>query len=186
MRPKFLLLLSVLSACTVSAQLVITAGAQFSIAGNIPLTLQNTDLVNNGSFIAGNSTITFTGNFASSISGSQTVQFFGLELNKDNNSSVVLQRAIGITQRILFTSGFLDLNGFNTNLGSIAHLDGEQENSRITGINGGEVLFSTVLNAPASANPGNLGAIITSAQNLGNVVIKRGHQSQVIGSGAGT
>src|SRR5262249_37360711 len=74
--------------------------------------------------------------------------------------------------------------GFNTNLGTTGFLQNENENSRVTGPNGGEVLFDTVLNAPVAANPGNLGAVITSTQNLGDVIIKRGHESQVIGNGA--
>ena len=185
MKSKLLLLLSLLSAYTVSAQLVITPDAQFSIMGNIPVSLQNIDFVNDGIFTPGNSMVTFTGNVSSSISGNRFIQFYELETNKTNASSVILQRAIGVTHRILFTSGFIELNGFDTDLGTTGRLDGEQENSRITGTNGGEVLFSTILNAPAGANPGNLGAIISSAQNLRNVIIKRGHQSQVIGSGTG-
>jgi hypothetical protein len=90
-----------------------------------------------------------------------------------------MQRAIDVTHRILFSSGFLNLNGFNTDLGTTGFLDGEQENSRIRGANGGQVLFNTVLNAPAGANPANLGAIISSNQNLGNVIIKRGHEAQL-------
>jgi len=185
MKSRILLLLQLFTAVSVSAQLSITPGTQFSIAGNLQLTLQNTDLVNNGSFTAGNSMISFTGNTASSIAGNQPVQFDQLEMNKTNNASVVLLCPMAIAQRILFTSGFLNLNGFDTDLGTAGHLDGEQENSHVTGTQGGQVLFSTVLNAPAGSNPGNLGAIISSAQNLGSVTIKRGHQSQVNGLGLG-
>jgi hypothetical protein len=185
MKSKLLILLPLLLTYTISAQLIITPNAQFSITGNMQLTLQNTNLINNGSFIAGNSNTSFTGNASSSIDGSQPVQFFGLEMNKSNNTAVLLQRAIGVTQRILFSSGFLNLNGFNTDLGTTAFLQGEKENSRITGANGGQVLFSAALNAPAGVNPGNLGAIITSSQNLGNMIIKRGHQSQVNIAGLG-
>lgn len=183
MKTKLLLLLPLLSACTISAQLVITPGAQFSITGNMQLTLQNTDLVNNGSFIAGNSMTSFTGNASSFISGGQLVQFNELEMNKTNNNSVLLQRPIGVTQRILFTSGFLNLNGFNTDLGTTGHLDGEQENTRITGPTGGEVLFNVNLNSPTGSNPANLGVFVSSGQDLGNTTIRRGHQSQVNSSG---
>ncbi|MEO5997091.1 MAG: T9SS type A sorting domain-containing protein [Chitinophagaceae bacterium] len=180
------LLLTLLSAGTVSAQLVITPGAQFSVVGNMPLTLQNNDLINNGSFSEGNSITNFTGNASSLIGGSQPVQFYELEINKVNNSSVVLQRPVSIMHRILFTGGFLNLNGFNTDLGTAGYLEGERNNSRITGVNGGQVIFSTFLNAPAAQNPANLGAVFTSSQNLGNVIIKRGHQSQVNGTSTGS
>ncbi len=185
MKSTLLLLLSLLSAYIISAQLVITPGTQFSIAGNMQLTLQNTDLINNGNFTTGNSIISFTGNASSSISGNQPIQFSEIEINKTNNSSVLLQRAIGVSQRIRFSSGFLNLNGFNADLGTTGHLDGEQENTRITGPNGGEVIFNVNLNSPTGSNPANLGMFISSGQNLGNVTIKRGHQSQVNGSGLG-
>jgi Secretion system C-terminal sorting domain len=185
MKSKLLILLPLLSAFTLSAQLAITTGTQFSLTGNTQLTLQNTDLVNNGNFTTGSSMTSFTGNAASSVSGSQPVQFFEMEMNKTNNTSVSLQRPIAVSKRILFTAGFLNLNGFNTDLGSTAFLDGEQENSRVTGTGGGQLLFTTTLNAPVGANPANLGAVISSGQNLGNVTIKRGQRSQA-GFGTGS
>src|SRR5690606_16148686 len=39
-----------------------------------------------------------------------------------------------------------------------------------------------MLNAPASENPGQLGAIISSTQNLGSTVIRRGHVAYTINS----
>jgi hypothetical protein len=181
--PIFLLLLN---ANVISAQVIITPGAQFYISGNTQLTLQNIDLVNNGSFIAGTGTISFTGNTSSAISGSQPVQFNNVEINKTAGSSVILQRGIGIAQQINFISGFLNLNNNDADLGTTGVLNGEQETSHIIGSNGGQLLLSAVLNAPSAVNPGNMGAIITSSQNLGNVIIKRGHQSQVNGSGLGS
>jgi hypothetical protein len=183
MKSQLLILLMFFSTCMLPAQLTITPGSQFSAVGNIQLTLQNTNLVNNGNFTNGSSIIRFTGNASSSISGFQPVQFFELELNKSNNTSLVLQRALDVRHRILFSSGFLNLNGFNTDLGTTGFLDGEKETSRVTGANGGRVLFTTMLNAPAAANPGNLGAIISSTQNLGNVIIQRGHEAQANGMG---
>jgi Secretion system C-terminal sorting domain len=44
------------------------------------------------------------------------------------------------------------------------------------------VEITQTLDAPLSVNPGNLGAIITSAQNFGSTVIRRGHQVQTIGN----
>ena len=168
-----------------AAQLIISPGTQFSLAGFLQLTLQNTDFVNNGNFTAGNSTVSFKGNAPSSISGSQPIQLNELEIGKTNGKSVLLQSSIAVNQRVLFSSGFLNLNGFNLNLGSTGHLDGEQENTRITGPNGGEVLFNVSLNSPTGSNPANLGIFITAGPDLGNVTIKRGHQSQVNGSGLG-
>ena len=183
MKLKLLILLPLLWTDTLSAQLTITQGAQFSIFGNMQLILQNTDLINNGNFATGNSMISFTGDVSSFISGSQPTQFFDLAISKTNNASVILQQPIGVTERVLFSSGFLDLNTFNTDLGTTGRLDGEKETSRVIGSNGGRVLFATTLNAPAGANPGNLGAIISSTQNMGAVVIQRGHEAQLNGVG---
>jgi len=181
------LLAPIFLAYNVSGQLTITPGSQLAATGNIQLTLQNTDFVNDGNFAPGNGAIIFSGNASSNISGSQPIQFFELAINKSNNASLVLQRAIGVSERVFFSSGFLNLNGFNTDLGTTGLLQNEREESHVTGANGGQVLLSTILNAPTFENPGNLGAIISSSQNLGNVIIKRGHQSQTgIGLGSST
>lgn len=185
MKIKMMLFL-LLASYKISAQLTITPGAQFFISGNTQLTLLNTNIINNGSFVAGNSITSFTGNGNSTISGSQPVEFNQLEINKTNNSIVRLQRSIAVQQSLLFVSGLLNLNGFDVDLGATGHLEGEQETSRAFGNLGGEVLFNTNLNAPNNVNPANLGIFITSASNLGNLTIRRGHQSQINGTGSGS
>jgi len=175
---RILLAVMLLVSYAISAQLTIEPGAQFSVTGNLNLTLHNIDLINNGNITTGNSVIRFSGNISSNVSGSQSIQFSELTVNKTNNTSLILRRPISVTQRVFFASGFLDLNGFNTDLGSTARLENEREDSHVIGANGGEVTLSTILNAPGFENPGNLGAIISSTQNLGSVIIKRGHQSQ--------
>src|SRR6476659_7216774 len=132
MKRIFLVISTFLIVHVVSAQLVISSGAQIFIGGSMRVTLQNTSLTNNGSFTAGSSIISFTGNASSSISGSKPVAFAELEINKTNNTSVILQRAVSVTKRVLFSSGFLNLNGFNTDLGTTGRLDGENESSRVT------------------------------------------------------
>ncbi|HEV8283037.1 MAG TPA: T9SS type A sorting domain-containing protein [Chitinophagaceae bacterium] len=184
MKSKLLILLPLLWTVTLSAQLTITPGAQFSVVSDAKLTLKNTDLINNGNFLlATTSPVSFTGDASSFISGDQAVRFFKLEINKTGNQSVSLHKTISIGSGVFFVSGFLDLNGFDLDLETTAHLDGEREGSRVIGSNGGSVVFPTNLNAPTSVNAGNLGIFITSDQNMGNVTIKRGHQSQVNGNG---
>jgi hypothetical protein len=184
MNSKLIMLLFLFSAGTVSAQLTITPGAQFTVNGNMQLTLQNTDLVNNGSFASGNSITSFTGNLSSLIIGSQPVQFNQLEISKTGNALVMLQKDISVTQRILFSSGLFILNGKSINLGTTGFLDNERESSRIADVTGGQVLFNVNLNAPVAANPANIGLFITSGQNLGNVNIKRIHFLDTDSSGA--
>ncbi len=176
MKSKLLILLPLLLTCTLSAQLTITPGAQLSI-DNIQVALNNTDLINNGNFTATNCQVHFTGNATSVIGGNQPIQFFDINVNKANNTSVILQRTIE-ARNVLFSRGFLNLNSFNADLGTTGSLFNENENSRIVGPNGGQVLLSTVLNGSGTANPGNLGLFVDFPQNLGNVIIRRGHQSQ--------
>jgi len=168
-----------------SAQLTITAGSQFSMGGNAQLTLVNTDLVNNGSLSAGNGTVFFTGNAISRITGGQNTTLYDLNIGK-TAGSVQLQVPIVVSHQVIFSSGLLDLNANDLSLGANAVLNGEQEFSHIIGSNGGTVSISTNLNNPSGANPGNLGLLVTSSQNLGNTLIKRGHQVQVNTSGNGS
>ena len=186
MKSKLFVLLSLLFACTLSAQLTITPGAQFSVFSDTKLTLQNTDLIVNGdALFFSTSPVSFTGNASSLIGGDGAIRFVSLEINKTGNQSVSLQKVISVGNGIFFTSGFLNLNGFDLDLETTAHLDGEREDSRVIGANGGNVVFSTNMNSPTNFNPANLGIIITSDQNLGNVTIKRGHQVQVNSANAG-
>ena len=180
MKSKLLILLSLLWTYTLSAQLTITPGTQFSIFSDTKLTLQNTDLINNGNLLlATTSPVSFTGDAPSFIGGNGAIRFFKLEINKTGNQSVSLQKTIAAGNGVFFVSGLLNLNGFDLDLETTGHLDGEREDSRVIGPNGGNVVFSTNLNSPAGSNPANLGLFITSNENLGNVIIKRGHQSQV-------
>jgi hypothetical protein len=185
MKTTFLLVTALFTGYAASAQLTITSGAELHVKGNATLSLQNTDLVNHGLFSAGNSTVFFTGNAPSAIGGSQPLQFYFIEIFKTSLAAVRLNRNISITGAVIFNGGFLDLNGFDADLGSTSALLNEQSTSHIIGNNGGAIVYTTTLNAPILANPGNLGAFITSPQNLGTVIIRRGHQSQANGYGNG-
>jgi len=50
---------------------------------------------------------------------------------------------------------------------------------------GGTISATRTLNAPSGVNPGNLGAAITSASNLGVTTVTRGHAEQMGGAGDG-
>ena len=103
MKSKLLVLSSLLFACTLSAQLTITPGAQFSIVNNATLTLQNTDLINNGNFlVATTSPVSFTGNASSFIGGDGAIRFFNLEIKKTGDQSVSLQKAISVGNGVFF------------------------------------------------------------------------------------
>jgi Secretion system C-terminal sorting domain len=168
------------------AQLKINSGAEITMTANSLLTIQDMDLVNDGIFTQAAGTVRFTGSTNSNISGSQPVQFYNLELAKGVSNQVSLLRNIQAANQVMFTAGYIDLNGFNILLSPAALLSGENENSRIRGTMGGFVEITNTLNAPASTNPGNLGATITTAANMGVTTIRRGHRSQTNGYGQGS
>jgi hypothetical protein len=159
-------------------QLSISSGTQWVNSGNVTITLQSMDFVNNGTFVAGSGSIRFTGTQNSTINGSNMLLFNVIEISKTNNSKVLLGRNTSIGSSINFISGQLDLNNNNILLSSTANIAGESENNRIIGSSGGFVEITQDMNAPASINAGNLGATISSSADLGSVTIRRGHLPQ--------
>lgn len=182
-----LLCLGCFTATCTQAQLKVQSGATISCTGGAVITLNNTDLDNDGfiSLLAGQGSFVFTGNANNTISGTSAPLFDVLQIAKTSSAKLTLQQGIQIGAGITFTSGLIDLNAQNILLQPTALLNGESESSRITGTSGGYVQITNTLNAPSMANAGNLGAIITSSQNLGSTVIRRGHTSQSSGGGTG-
>jgi hypothetical protein len=76
-------------------------------------------------------------------------------------------------------------NGGQHPLGRVGTAVRHPAYSRITSTGGGYVETTSLLNAPSAVNPGNLGLLLSSGQNLGSTVIRRGHVSQVNGAGRG-
>lgn len=182
---QLIIIISLLTSLQLNAQLQITNGAEIKMTGTAILSLQDIDFVNDGIFDQAAGTVHFSGNTNTTISGTQTIRFNILEVAKGTNNRLLLQRNINADNQISFITGYLDLNGFNISLAPTALLIGEMESSRITGTTGGYIEIINTLNAPSAINPGNLGATVTSAANMGSTVIRRGHQSQVNGAGAG-
>lgn len=156
-------------------------GGQVTVVGSGTIVLNNTQWINNGAFDAGTGTVVIKGDApdnASAIGGTSVTTFHNLELNKSSNGAQ-LQQAAQVDNELRMTAGNLDLNSFDLTLGSAAGtITGESSDSYIHGDAGGEVVKTVDLNAPGAVNPGNLGAVITSAANLGSTTIRRGHQPQ--------
>ncbi|MEO7924103.1 MAG: T9SS type A sorting domain-containing protein [Chitinophagaceae bacterium] len=174
----------------VSAQNVfkVTTGATIKTTGGVIITLQDMNLDNDGSIsqATGEGVFRFSGTQNNTIAGTNAPLFDVLEIAKTGSAKISLQRFINIGAGINFTSGLIDLNNNNIFLQPAALLNSESETSRIIGANGGYVEITNTLNAPSSANPGNLGAIISSSQNLGATIIRRGHIAQVNGFSMGS
>jgi hypothetical protein len=165
-----------------SAQATIGTGTQVVCNGNINLVFDNLSFTNNGNFNASSGTAYFNGNTNQSVSGSSPTAFNNLSVGKAINSRVLLQRNIDVNGNIIFTSGLLDMNNFNIILSPSSLVNGENENGRITGTNGGYIQITISPNAIVSVNAGNLGATISSMTNLGTTVIRRGHAAQAKGA----
>jgi hypothetical protein len=160
-------------------------GATIVMESGAYLVVDNVDFQNNGTFSQSAGTVLFTGNSDMYITGTNAPQFYNLALNK-TGASLLLQNHITVNNQLSFTNGLLNLNSYNITLDAAASLNGESEASRITGPTGGYVQITSNLNTPSAVNAGNLGAIITSTQNLGITTIRRGHVSQVNGNGWGS
>lgn len=160
------------------AQVTISSGARWVTNGNVIVNLQDMDMVNNGTFAPGAGKVKFSGDASNGLTGSSVTNFSELEIAKSGSNTLVLFSNTGVNGKITFTSGLIELNQKTISLSNNAILDNENENSRITGLNGGEVVISRNLNRPNGTNPGNLGAIFTSNSNMGTVVVKRGHKEQ--------
>jgi hypothetical protein len=166
------------------AQVVLAAGNNFVQTGGY-VVLQDVNLVNNGSFNPAGGSVRFSGSGNNSIGGSTSPAFNILEINKSTGNQLSLQNNISVNSYIDFLSGLIELSGNNIVLNNTAYLNNESETSRITGATGGYVQATGTLNAPSSANPGNLGAVISTAENAGVTVIRRGHVSQQNAYGGG-
>jgi hypothetical protein len=160
------------------AQLTISSGARWVTNGNVTVNLQDMDMVNNGTFTPGTGKVKFSGDGSNGLAGSSVTNFSELEIEKSGSNTLVLFSNTGVNGKVTFTSGLIELNQKTITLSNNAVLNNENENSRITGLNGGEVIISLNMNKPNGVNPGNLGAIFTSNSNMGTVVIKRGHKEQ--------
>jgi Secretion system C-terminal sorting domain len=173
---KFLNIIFLLLYFNTNAQL--NNSANIVTGANTFITVDNLNLINNGVLNQSAGTWKFSGNINSTIGGTTVAQFYRLQLAKNTGNSLQLLSNIQVSNELQFTSGLLNLNTKNIILSPAALLTGETETSRITGTNGGYVEITIPLNAPNAVNAGNLGVTITSAQNLGSTVIRRGHVAQ--------
>jgi len=153
------------------------SGTDF-IASSGNIVLQNTNIINNGSFDASRAKVAFTGSSPDSVSGNDSVLVNVFTLDKTGGLiPVVLNTDVHVNNRVDFISGLINLNGATLLLTDSAFLNNESETSRITDAAGGWVASNaSAVNNPSNLNIARIGASITSTQNLGNVVISRTHR----------
>ncbi|MCB0521858.1 MAG: hypothetical protein KDD27_23150, partial [Saprospiraceae bacterium] len=128
--------------------------------------------LNQGTFSAGTSHVTFNGANGGIIDGTGTISFYDLEML--NGNATTLGIPVTVEHEMIMTAGNLNLNGFILSLnGTIIN---ESATSHLSG--NGTITKTLNLNAPSAVNPGNMGVTITSAANLGSTTIQRGHVVQ--------
>lgn len=152
---------------------VITPGAEVTVTGNTPITLQNMNFVNNGTFTPGSGTVSMTGNTLSTISGTGAISFFNLVIN--NSGGVNLGRNIGVSNQ-LDMSGMMNVKNFSIAMGATAAIINESETNRLTDDAGNTGNVTTVRNfaSPlANVNPANIGVEFVNAPALGNTTVTR-------------
>jgi hypothetical protein len=163
-----------------SAQYIIVSAGTYLKNNGANISLYNTSVQNNGTISSTNGSFVFSGSSNNIIAGNGTTNLNALQLSKQNGAQLQLQKNISVTGAVSFSGGILDLGNNQLQLvypGGM--LQNESPATRLTASGTGEVYITQTLNAPAAVNPGNLGATITSSENLGATVIKRGHKVQV-------
>jgi hypothetical protein len=173
------------SHCIAQTGIKIQPGTTLKLSSGVAVNIRDMDLINDGELNAasGDGRIIFSGTGNNRIAGTSITGIDELEIAKAINSSLLLEQELQIRSGIWFSTGLLNLNNHNITLFGNAALQNESANSRIIGATGGYVQVSMQLNNPQAINPGNLGAAITSAQNMGLTTIRRGHAMQNLGNG---
>lgn len=164
------------------AQLRIGNGTHWVSDNSTWIVLDDISLKHDGATALLNNRFKFTGKSSSAISGASLPAFGIIVVAKEGTAQIMLQRNINIARQVVFESGLFNLNNHIVRLDPTALILAEQEHTRFIGSNGGFISINVPINVPATGNtafnPGNLGAIITPSQNMGSVLIRRGHQVQ--------
>ncbi len=165
-----------------SAQFNVTPGTKLILHGGVKLILNNTSFQNQGSFSAGASSVTFTGQNFNFITGPSAIVYNNLTIDKPAGQ-LILQAPINVDGAIKMAGGNLFLNSFTLNLDSTGIILGENENSKIYDTGSGKIVITTVINGPLQNNPGNIGLEFSNSSNLGRTVVTRGFRNLPLNNG---
>lgn len=164
----------------------ITTGARVITTGTANLVFNNIGLLNDGSFVPGNSMVIFTGAAPAtiaSIGGTTASAFNNVTLNKIDGD-INLDQDILINGTITLTSGNIQLNTHTLDLGSTGIIAAESNKARITDSHGGRVTATRVFLANVPMNPGNIGAELqingTNGTTIGSIAIVRMHTAETL------
>jgi len=160
-----------------SQNVIVQNGSSLKTFNNVYLVLTDAGLNNQGAADLSGSTLILRGTANVTLNSVSELTVQTITVDKPA-AKVVLGNHLHTSTSVNFLNGLLDLGGKNIYLSPTASINGETETTHITGSTGGEIILTLNLNAPANVNAGNLGAVIWSGADLGDVTIKRGHRLQ--------
>jgi hypothetical protein len=139
------------------------------------------DFNNNGTFTHGDGEVIFLGNVDQEVKGTSTSSFYDLEINK-SAGDLLASTDFNVDNELKMTNGHLDLQDATVDLGTTGNIIDETESNRIKvgdiSSNTGTIQATRTLDNVTDFNPGNLGVLITTDQNLGSITVVRGHHQQ--------
>jgi len=151
----------------------VNAGGTFNLSTfKLSLTASN-PVVNSGTFNTTAAAIEYNGTSAQSIS-TTNINYNKLRIN--NSAGTSLPAAVTVNDTLSVILGDLDLNGQILTIAPAGYLT-ETSGNTVKGTSG-YITTTRTLNAPSALNVGGLGAVLTTAVNLGSTEIRRGHAVQ--------
>lgn len=161
------------------SSVTINAGGVLDLGGKtMKLTGGGFPMANNGGLLAGGATIEFNGTTSQTLNSSFPLS---CNLRVNNPAGVFMANSLTLSGMVTLVSGDLDLNGNVLTLDVNASLS-ETNGNTVKG-NSGTLLTVRNLNAPSNLNVAGMGAIITTAQNMGITEIRRSHSAQILPTG---
>lgn len=155
------------------ASLTVNAGGTFNVFTYMLSVSSSNPISNSGTFNTTTGTVEYNGTSAQSIS-TTNITYNKLRIN--NSAGTSLLNATTVNDSLSVILGDLNLNGFILTLAPTGYLT-ETAGNTIIG-SAGYITTTRSINAPSALNVGGLGAVLTTAANLGSTEIRRGHTVQ--------
>ncbi len=155
------------------ASIIVNGGGTFNVFTYMLSLSSSNPISNSGTFNTTTGTVEYNGTSAQSIS-TTNITYNKLRIN--NSAGTSLLNATTVNDSLSVVLGDLNLNGFILTLAPTGYLT-ETAGNTIQG-SAGYITTTRSINAPSALNVGGLGAVLTTAANLGSTEIRRGHTVQ--------
>ncbi len=153
--------------------LTINTGGIFDLSAFKLLVTASNPIANSGTFNTTIGAVEYNGTSLQNIS-TTNITYNKLKIN--NSAGTYLPGAVTVNDTLSVILGDLNLNGQILTIAPTGYLT-ETAGNTVTGTSG-YITTTRNLNAPSALNAGGLGAVLTTAVNLGSTEIRRGHAVQ--------